>query len=350
MKQIGVIVVLAFLSISLAAVSLWQARLLRVQRTTLARVEAELAERGASAASNSSDPLRTSEDLRVDHGHDSPLGNVPPDASLAYYATSGGTTNWPKFDWRLVESDDYRTYVKNLRDIGCPEETVQDIVTADVMQAFAAKRAEVAALRYKEFKFHQFDDVADAGFARNRRAVDEAMKAALRELIGTEELPASTTWAWKAAALEQQLAFLPHDKYRTALEILLRNGEVDVPLPHGISGDRLTATQAEELQLRLETFNRRRSELLQVLTAEEYEQVDMRISWTGDNLRQAMARFQPTEAEFAAIFREWRAHDQRIAGMWANGEPDPGNQQVFANIEQLLGPERYKQYRETWWR
>lgn len=350
MKQRGVIVGLAFLSLSLAAVVVWQARLLRAQRTTPAHVEAGYAERGASVASSSSDPLRTSEDLRVGPDHISPARNVPQDATLADHAASGETTNWPKFDWRLVESEDYRTYVKNLRDIGCPEQTVRDIVTADVMQAFAARRAAVAALRYGEFKFHEFDDGADAGFARNRRAVDEATKAALRELIGTEELPASTAWAWKAAALEQQLAFLPDDKYRAALEILLRNGELDIALPHGISGNRLTAAQADELQLRLETFDRRRSELLQVLTPEEYEQMDMRISWTGDNLRQAMAKFHPTEAEFTAIFREWRAHDVRIAGLWAGGEPDPGNKQVFASIEQFLGPERYQQYRETWWK
>ncbi|MCW5552990.1 MAG: hypothetical protein KIS67_12625 [Verrucomicrobiae bacterium] len=350
MKQRGIIVGLAFLSLSLTAVVVWQARLLRAQRTTLAHVETGSADRDASVASSSSDPLRTSEDSRFAPDHNSPARDFPQDVTLGDHAASGETTNWPKFDWRLVESDDYRTYVRNLRDIGCPEETVRDIVTADVMQAFAARRAEVAALRYGESGFHEFDDGADAGFARNRRAVDEAMKAALRELIGTEDLPASTAWAWKAAALEQQLAFLPEDKHRAALEILFHNGDLDVALPRGISGNRLTSAQAEELQLRLATFDRRRNELLQVLTPEEYEQMDMRISWTGDNLRQAMARFQPTEAEFTAIFREWRAHDVRIAGLWAGGEPDPGNKHVFANIERLLGPERYQQYRETWWK
>jgi len=34
----------------------------------------------------------------------------------------------PVFDWRQVESEDYRTYLANLRAIGCPETTIRDIV------------------------------------------------------------------------------------------------------------------------------------------------------------------------------------------------------------------------------
>ncbi len=36
------------------------------------------------------------------------------------------------FDWRKVESSDYREYVANLRAIGCPPATIQDIVSADL--------------------------------------------------------------------------------------------------------------------------------------------------------------------------------------------------------------------------
>jgi len=36
------------------------------------------------------------------------------------------------FQWRQLESTNYRTYVANLRGIGCPEQTVRDIISADV--------------------------------------------------------------------------------------------------------------------------------------------------------------------------------------------------------------------------
>src|SRR5450756_2540486 len=34
------------------------------------------------------------------------------------------------FGWQMVESADYRRYIANLRAIGCPEETIRDIITA----------------------------------------------------------------------------------------------------------------------------------------------------------------------------------------------------------------------------
>ena len=45
------------------------------------------------------------------------------------------------FSWREVESDDYPTYVANLRDIGCPEQTLRDIIIADVNGLYTRRRA-----------------------------------------------------------------------------------------------------------------------------------------------------------------------------------------------------------------
>jgi hypothetical protein len=344
MKRNLVMWALACSCVSLAAVVVWQAQLLREQKLALTHGATVSEALATVSASGSADPLR-----------DGDVGHAPVPAELnagltSNHSSAAVATNWPKFDWRLVESEDYQTYVKNLRAIGCPEQTVRDIVTADVRQAFAAKRAEVAASRYRAFKFNEFNDAAEAEFARQRREVDEGMNAALRQLLGADVSPGSSAWEWKLAAWEQQLGFLPEEQQRATLEILDRVGEVDVDLPRGISGGQLNSAQAEELQLRLATFDRRRSELQQVLGAEAYEQLDMMISWTGDNLRQAMAKFHPTEEEFVAIFREWRAHDLYIADQWANGKPDPGNAAVFDRIREFLGDERYREYRSNWWK
>lgn len=45
------------------------------------------------------------------------------------------------FRWSQLESTNYQTYVQNLRHIGCPEQTLRDIVVADVQQLYQ-KRAE----------------------------------------------------------------------------------------------------------------------------------------------------------------------------------------------------------------
>lgn len=50
------------------------------------------------------------------------------------------TTEVKPFHWSQIESTDYRTYVANLRAIGCPEQTIRDIITADVASLEASRR------------------------------------------------------------------------------------------------------------------------------------------------------------------------------------------------------------------
>lgn len=49
------------------------------------------------------------------------------------------------FRWSQLEStSDYRIYVKNLRSIGCPEQTLRDIVMGNVDRAFSAERTQLS--------------------------------------------------------------------------------------------------------------------------------------------------------------------------------------------------------------
>src|SRR6187551_13474 len=58
-----------------------------------------------------------------------------------------------KINWRIVESEDYRQYIENLRAIGCPEETIRDIIIADVNKLFEARRKEARAASTNKFEF-----------------------------------------------------------------------------------------------------------------------------------------------------------------------------------------------------
>lgn len=168
-------------------------------------------------------------------------------------------TNWPRFDWRQVESEDYRTYVKNLRDLGCPEQTLRDIVSADLLQVFSAKRNDVAKAAYQDFKFWEFDEAKRAEFARQRRATDAEMTDTLRDLVGTDVAAPSMAPQWTRAELNQALAFLPSDKRADVNAVLSDYDSADVESPHPISKDRLTKDQAEELQQRLGKLMRNKS-------------------------------------------------------------------------------------------
>ena len=51
-----------------------------------------------------------------------------------------------RFDWRQIEASDYPAYIANLRAIHCPEQTVRDIITADVANLFARHRRDSASV------------------------------------------------------------------------------------------------------------------------------------------------------------------------------------------------------------
>src|SRR5262249_8431733 len=44
------------------------------------------------------------------------------------------------FQWSQLESEDYPTYIANLRAIGCPERTIRDIVAADLHALLTERR------------------------------------------------------------------------------------------------------------------------------------------------------------------------------------------------------------------
>jgi hypothetical protein len=351
MKRGAVIFVLAFLNVVLLATISWQAILLRQQKGVKAKTTVtQLRDRKFSTRSSSSSP-NTGQNFDNEVGSNN-RNRINSHGELIRRDSSQSRTNNPKFDWRQVESEDYRTYVKNLREIGCPEQTVQDIVAADVRQAFAVKRAEVMAERYGDFKFWK-SDAEEAGMRAKletqHRAVDEEMVNALRDLLDVDGFPLQTTAEWQQAALRQQLKFLPEEKLDQTQALLVRYADIDAQI-ESISWGHGVPENADERLRVLEAYDRKRAELRAFLTPEEYEQVELTASWTADNLRRAMTRFQPTEQEFRLIFREWRAQDENLAQLFGTGQPDPGNDHVFEKIRALLGEERYQLYKSTWWK
>jgi hypothetical protein len=73
--------------------------------------------------------------------------NVSVSADLMTQPVSGETPrdSHKKFQWNQLESPDYRAYIANLRAVGCPKQTIRDIITADVDSLYAARRQRLAA-------------------------------------------------------------------------------------------------------------------------------------------------------------------------------------------------------------
>jgi hypothetical protein len=354
MKRPGIILCLTLSNLALLAVVTWQVGSPKGQPpdstgSALARRPGDpgfFSRSSSSSRHDSAGPEQSG--LFAAAGTASQPVSQPPDPAPA----NATPAKLPTFDWRQVESEDYRTYIRNLHAIGCPDQTVQDIVAADVRQSFAARRAELMGERYHDFKFWKSDVEESAvreDFEPRRRAVDDEMAAVARELLGTDTaLPPSTT-DWQQAAWTHQLQFLPADKREATQALLLRYADVDAQI-RSLAWGHGTPENPEERRRVLAAYEQKRAGLQALLSPEEYELVDLTVSWTADNLRRAMTKFRPTEEEFRLIFREWRAQDENLARLFGTGRPDPGKEHVFAKIETLLSPDRYQLYRETWWK
>ena len=55
---------------------------------------------------------------------------VPMDSQISKPATVPDSAALATFDWRMVESEDYKKYIANLCAVGCPEKTIRDIIIA----------------------------------------------------------------------------------------------------------------------------------------------------------------------------------------------------------------------------
>lgn len=77
----------------------------------------------------------------------SPVLDVPLSASDHKASKTNPTNPDPslvkKFHWSDVESEDYSVFISRLRDVGCPESTIRDIVKGEMTANSASKRKQL---------------------------------------------------------------------------------------------------------------------------------------------------------------------------------------------------------------
>jgi hypothetical protein len=255
--------------------------------------------------------------------------------------------------WRQIECADYPTYIANLRAIGCPEQTIRDVVQADVNKLYNDRKAAFYATAKGPFEFWVTDDhpklapAQSTELAEQLAQCDREKHAVLGQLFGADPGDNSIVLTDQELQTQRRLSFLPQAKQNE-----LRALEGSYP---GIEGQiqvlvDSTSAQADpqELQQLLDRYTRKKTELSQLLSPDEYEHYELSTSWTAENVRRRLGGFEPTEEEFRGVFRLWRAQDERLATVYALRQPEPGNQEVFEAIRQFLGEERNAQYRQAW--
>src|SRR5687767_10292081 len=94
-----------------------------------------------------------------------------------------------QFNWAQVESPDYKEYIAKLRAIQCPEQTIRDIITADVNKLYALKLRELrpnqGRLEYWK-RAPQYYSKEERDRQEKYRQLEKEKSALLAELLGED--------------------------------------------------------------------------------------------------------------------------------------------------------------------
>lgn len=258
------------------------------------------------------------------------------------------------FTWSELESPDYATYIANLRSIACPEQTIRDIIIADVNALYARKRATEVVTPDQQW-WRVFDDPAVEAAAREKlRALEAERRALLTQLLGPDwetgdqvNLPRPSR---PGLALDGPvLGALPNEVKQVVQEIYAQSqdrleGYLEAQRKAGESPD-----PAELVRLERQT----RNELARVLPPQALEEYLLRYSLTAGRLRDELRElkfFEPSPEEFRALFRARDTYEQEVALL--GGGQDAATVARRAELEQqrdqairlALGPQRYQQF------
>jgi hypothetical protein len=258
------------------------------------------------------------------------------------------------FSWQEVESPDYEKFIANLRDISCPEQTIRDIIIADVNALYARKRANEVLTPEQQWWRTEPDSNVVAVATEKFRALDDERRGLLTRLLGATwesgdlvSLPRPTR---QGIALDGPVLGALSMETKQALEdISLRSQDtlqayLDAARAAGKNPD-----PTELAKIRLQT----RAELEKVLNPGQLEEYLLRYSQNANELRSELGQlqyFNATPDEFRAIFRATDPIEQQLQML--AGATDSASIAQRKSLEDqrqnaiklALGAQRYDQF------
>ena len=265
----------------------------------------------------------------------------------------------PQFHWREVESADYKEYIAKLRDIYCPEETIRDIIVADINKLYVAREAALKVPGDEEASTSSDRARRIAPFERRKqlREIQKEKNALLKELLGID-LPLDPLRGRgdrNYELFEAAFKSLPAEKRELVREIQETYWQTSDNLKDKYANKR-TAEYIEEYK---RANVERKAQLANVLTPDELDEYEMRTTNVGPNMQSSLEGFNPTEDEFKTIYRIRKAIEEPYGGLLGAGASldVEGNvtvqdqraysdrqKEIADKIKEALGPERAREY------
>lgn len=262
-------------------------------------------------------------------------------------------TATPRFRWGQVESEDYASYIANLRAVGCPEKTVQDIVLADVEKFYFSRIVDVE--RMPVGRFWQTAEKRALDDRRKQRRIRELRREKwelIQTLLGLDyDLEDVKNWheeEWAAMLL----GFLPDPRPVQVIAQAKRFGEESEGIEHEAGG----ILTPEDVALKRRRFDQMMMELGKRLSPFELEEAELRAvavamfmvdNLFGDKPPQGLPLTGP---EFRELVRLKALHDHplREEFEWPDEAGEERQREAKNAFEsaakKLLGDQRYVEY------
>ena len=278
-----------------------------------------------------------------------PLNSQAPTAPSVITVTN-------QFRWRQLETEDYRAYIERLRAIGCPEQTIRDIVVADLdklmaprIQAIYGRRADLQFWHSEEEELANDRDERDID--RKRRDIDQEKRSVIEELLGVDLVRERMRLRGEQDYYERRLGFLPEQRRGEVRKILEKFDQLQEELRNKewTDGTPLTAQERAELG---RLSQQKQAELAAFLSPAEQQQYELWMSDTANAVRHATYGMDISKEEFLAIYNahktfdeQWAARDPGLMDDAAAQRLQAAHQQMESDLERQLGTERFAEYK-----
>lgn len=258
-----------------------------------------------------------------------------------------------RFEWAQLESEDYETYIERLRRIGCPEETIRDIIIADLEKLMAGRVREIDAVTgkpeyWKPSRRHLTSTVKERAKIGQKQEVEFEKREIVRQLLGIDLAAERARVRGERDFYDERLTFLPDERRGRVRTIMERANQEEMMLREKswLEADELSAADKAELR---EIQRRKEKEIGALLSPEELEQFNLWFSPSAYRVREAFLALEPNEQEFLALYQMQRQFDVQ----WDGVEPSEldaeqrhaytlAQQALEAGMREYLGAEKFE--------
>lgn len=258
------------------------------------------------------------------------------------------TNELPPFRWEQVQSAELTNYVAGLRGIGCPEETIRDIIGGELIEQYLARRRvalEPWQRRYWDLAVHGLGKAKEE-FGKELDKLKAETIEQLDDIVGEH---VSETEEPNPTRLDTRFDFLSEDKRRQLADLDKQFNEMENRPPRGRN------PMTPEQKARLKELKDQRVEAVRaVLTPEEFEEYRLRTSRYA-TVGRGLTGFDATEDDLRALTRtyeQFSSADESLDRKAADYEARRKQQQELKRqrdeaLKTQFGEERYAEFKRA---